>query len=129
MTGQVTATGRIDIDFPFRVDRRGRTADVGYDGHIRDLIELVLFTSPGERVMRPDFGCGLLDLVFEPNSPELAATLQLSIHAQLERWLGDVIQVEAVVVESNDNVLRVRVAYVVRATGDRRTETFEGRAA
>ncbi|MER5491466.1 GPW/gp25 family protein [Streptomyces sp. NPDC002454] len=122
-------TERIDIDVPFRVDRRGRTADVGYDGHVRDMIESVLFTSPGERVMRPDFGCGLMDLVFEPNSPELAATLQLAVHAQLERWLGDVIQIEAVVVESDDNVLRVRVAYVLRATGDRRTETFEGRTA
>ncbi|WP_340383602.1 GPW/gp25 family protein [Streptomyces sp. SS7] len=121
-------TERIDIDFPFRVDRRGRTADVGYDGHLADLIELVLFTGPGERVMRPDFGCGLLDLVFEPNSPELAATLQLAVHAQLERWLGDAIQIDAVVVESDDSVLRVRVAYVVRATGDRRTDTFEGRA-
>ncbi len=125
----MTSTGRIDIDFPFRVDQRGRTADVGYDGHIRDLIELVLFTSPGERVMRPDFGCGLLDLVFEPNSPELAATLQLAIHAQLERWLGDVIEIEAVLVESVDNLLRVHVAYRVRATGDRRTDVFEGRTA
>ncbi|MCM2387481.1 GPW/gp25 family protein [Streptomyces albipurpureus] len=122
-------TERSDIDFPFRVDRRGRTADVGYDGHIRDMIESVLFTSPGERVMRPDFGCGLVDLVFEPNSPELAATLQLAVHAQLERWLGDLIQIDAVVVESNDNVLRVQVAYLLKATGDRRTETFEGRAA
>jgi uncharacterized protein len=122
-------TERIDIDFPFRVDRRGRTADVGYDGHVRDMIESVLFTSPGERVMRPDYGCGLVDLVFEPNSPELAATLQLAVHAQLERWLGDVIRIDAVVVESDESVLRVRVAYVIGATGDRRTETFEGRAA
>jgi phage baseplate assembly protein W len=117
---------RVDIAFPFRVDRRGRTADVGYDDHVRDMIELLLFTSPGERVMRPDFGCGLLDLVFEPNSPELAATLQLSIQAALQRWLGDVIDIESLDVDSEDNVLRVQLTYVVRATGTRRSDMFEG---
>ncbi|HEU5161296.1 MAG TPA: GPW/gp25 family protein [Streptosporangiaceae bacterium] len=117
---------RTDIAFPFRVDRRGRTADTGYDDHVRDMIELLLFTSPGERVMRPDFGCGLLDLVFEPNSPELAATLQLSIQAALQRWLGDVIDIDSLAVESEDNVLRVRLTYVVRATGTRRSDVFEG---
>jgi len=126
------ATGqpaRTDIAFPFRPDRRGRTADVGYDDHVRDMIELLLFTSPGERVMRPDFGCGLLDLVFEPNSPELAATLQLSVQAALQRWLGDVIEVDELEVTSSDGVLRVRLAYLVRATGNSRVDVFQGRLA
>src|SRR5262249_5620163 len=71
--GAVTVIiARRDVAFPFAVDGRGRTADRGYDDHVRDMIELLLFTQPGERVMRPDFGCGLADLVFEPNSPELA---------------------------------------------------------
>ncbi|WP_307867720.1 GPW/gp25 family protein [Umezawaea beigongshangensis] len=118
-------TGRTDIAFPFRVDGRGRTADTGYDEHVRDMIEQLLFTSPGERVMRPDFGCGLLDLVFSPNSPEFAAALQLSIQASLQRWLSDVIDVEALEVVSEDSELRVRLVYVVRPTGTRRTDVFE----
>jgi phage baseplate assembly protein W len=117
---------RTDIDFPFRIDQRGRTADIDYAGHVRDMIKLLLFTNPGERVMRPDFGCGLFDLVFEPNSPELAATLQLTVHAQLERWLGDVIEVNALDITSQENVLTVRLRYLLRATGEQRTDIFEG---
>ncbi|WP_232784485.1 GPW/gp25 family protein, partial [Carbonactinospora thermoautotrophica] len=93
---------RTDIAFPFRIDRRGRTADAAYEDHVRDMIEQLLFTSPGERVMRPDFGCGLLDLVFAPNSPELASALQLSVQAALQRWLGDVIEVESLEVVSEE---------------------------
>ena len=116
---------RTDIAFPFRVDGRGRTADRGYDDHVRDMIEQLLFTSPGERVMRPDFGCGLLDLVFAPNSPEFASALQLSIQASLQRWLGDVIDIESLDVASDENALRVHLGYVVRPTGARRADTFE----
>jgi phage baseplate assembly protein W len=119
---------RTDIAFPFRIDSRGRTADTGYDDHVRDMIEMLLFTSPGERVMRPDFGCGLLDLVFEPNSPELAAALQLSLQASLQRWLGDVIDIQGLDVESTENLLRVYLAYTVRATGTERTDVFEADA-
>ena len=61
------------LDYPWSVDGRGRTAATDRDGHVRDLVEQVLFTSPGERVMRPDFGCGLLGMVFEPGGPEVAA--------------------------------------------------------
>ncbi|NGO13555.1 GPW/gp25 family protein [Streptomyces sp. HC44] len=124
-----SARPRSDIAFPFRADRRGRTAHAGRDEHVRDLIEQVLFTSPGERVMRPDFGCGLLDLVFAPNSPELTSTLELSVQASLQRWLGDLIDVEALDVVSEDNVVRVYLSYAVRATGTRRDDVFEGRAA
>ncbi|WP_327351813.1 GPW/gp25 family protein [Streptomyces sp. NBC_01304] len=119
---------RSDFAFPFRVDRRGRTAHADHDEHVRDLIEQLLFTSPGERVMRPDFGCGLLDLVFSPNSPELTSTLELSVQAALQRWLGDLIEVEALDMESDENVVRVFLAYAVRATGTRRDDVFEGRA-
>ncbi|HTU76783.1 MAG TPA: GPW/gp25 family protein [Trebonia sp.] len=115
-----------DIAFPFAVDRRGRTAEADYAPHVRQMIELLLFTAPGERVMRPDFGCGLLDLTFEPNSPELAATLQISIQGQLQRWLGDVITAVALDVTSEDDVLRITISYVVRATGGQATETFLG---
>ena len=116
-----------NIAFPFQIDTRGRTARSGHDRHVRDLIEQFLFTSPGERVMRPDFGCGLLDLVFAPNSPELVSALELSVHASLQRWLGDLIDIGALDVTSEDNVVRVQLTYVVRATATRYDEVFEGR--
>lgn len=119
-------TIRSDLAFPFRSDRRGRTAHARYDEHVRDLVEQLLFTSPGERLMRPDFGCGLLDLVFTPNSPELASAMELSVQASLERWLGELIDVESLDVVSEENVVRVRLRYVVRSTGNRRDEVFEG---
>lgn len=122
----MTTPARADIAFPFAVDGRGRTAEADYQAHVRDMIELLLFTAPGERVMRPDFGCGLLNLTFEPNSPELAATLQISIQAQLQRWLGDIITAVALDVTSTGDVLRVTISYVVRATGAQTTEIFTG---
>ncbi|MFJ8616178.1 GPW/gp25 family protein [Streptomyces clavifer] len=115
-----------DLAFPFRSDRRGRTAHAPYDEHVRDLVEQLLFTSPGERLMRPDFGCGLLDLVFTPNSPELASALELSVQASLQRWLGELIDVESLDVVSEENVVRVYLRYVVRSTGSLRDEVFEG---
>ncbi|GHA89682.1 MULTISPECIES: GPW/gp25 family protein [Streptomyces] len=119
-------TVRSDLAFPFRSDRRGRTAHAPYDEHVRDLVEQLLFTSPGERLMRPDFGCGLLDLVFTPNSPELASALELSVQASLQRWLGELIDVESLDVVSEENVVRVYLRYVVRSTGSLRDEVFEG---
>jgi uncharacterized protein len=99
------------LDYPYRIDPRGRTALAGRDDHLRDLIEQLLFTHPGERVNRPDFGSGLLQLVFAPASVELAAALQLTVQAALERWLGDRIAVDGVEVAAEDSTLRVRVRY------------------
>lgn len=115
----------MNIDYPFHFDSRGRTALTGEDDHIRDMIEQFLFTSPGERVNRPDFGSGLLGMVFEQNSLELAAALQHTIQAGLLRWLGDLIEVQSLEVTSEDSTLRVLVQYVVRRTGEGRAETFE----
>jgi phage baseplate assembly protein W len=115
----------MNIDFPFRFDRLGRTATTGYDDHIRDMIEQLLFTNAGERVNRPDFGSGLLQLVFAPASPELAAALQFTVQAALQNWLGDVIDVAALEVTSVDSTLKVVVQYVMRRTGESRVETFE----
>lgn len=111
-------------DFPYAVDGSGRTATTDDDGHVRDLIEQVLFTSPGERVMRPDFGSGLLGLVFEPGGAEVAATTQYLVQGALQHWLGDVIAVESVVVDAVDAALVVRVAYVVRRTQSAEVATF-----
>ncbi len=114
----------MNIDFPFHFDGRGRTAGTGDDDHIRDMIEQFLYTNPGERVNRPDFGSGLLQLVFAPNSPELASALQFTVQAGLQQWLGDLIEVQALEVTSEDAVLRILIQYMVRRTGERRTETF-----
>lgn len=104
----------MQIDFPYRFDDRGRTADTDAEDHVRDMIEQVLFTSPGERVNRPDFGCGLLQLLFAPTGPELATALQFTIQAALQRWLGDVIEPRGVSVAVEESAVRVTVQYVVR---------------
>ncbi|MDX3310063.1 GPW/gp25 family protein [Streptomyces sp. NPDC054884] len=116
----------MDVDFPYRPDACGRTARTGHADHVRDMVELVLFTSPGERVNRPDFGCSLLDLVFTGNSPELAATVQMTAQAALQRWLGDLLQVDSVTVTSEEATLRVAVAYTLTATGERHAVTVTG---
>lgn len=112
------------VAFPFRIDGRGRSAEVDTDTNIRQLIEQVLFTVPGERVNRPDFGTNLLTLVFGPNSPELAAATKTMVQGALQRWLGDLIVVETVDVESVDSTLRVIVRYLVRRTQDRVVAQF-----
>ncbi len=114
----------LDIDYPFHFDPRGRTAETDDDDHVRDMIEQLLFTNPGERVNRPDFGSGLLQMVFAPNSPELAAALQFTLQAALQRWLGDVINVGALEVSSDDATLTVDLSYTVLATGDTRRVSF-----
>ena len=101
------------LDFPFSFDGLGRTAATDRGDHIRDLIEQVLFTAPGERVMRPDFGSGLLALVFEPNSTTLAATTQMLVQGALQQHLSHLIAVQAVEVVNDDGALRVDVRYVV----------------
>jgi len=111
--------------FPFRIDHRGRTAAADPDQHARDLIEQLLFTSPGERVHRPDFGTGLRDLVFAPNSPELASATQLLVQGALQQGLAELIQVDAVEVESEESTLTVTVRYVVRRTQEPRVAQFE----
>lgn len=114
----------MNIDFPFHFDTLGRTGATDDADHVRDMIEQFLFTSPGERVNRPDFGSGLLGMVFEPNSPELAAALQFSIQAGLQRWLGDLIEVRKLEVTSRDASLTVEIAYMLRRTGEIRHETI-----
>lgn len=115
----------LNINFPFHYSDAGRTAVTNDEDHIRDMIEQLLFTSQGERVNRPDFGSGLMQLVFEPNSPELAATLQATMQAALQQWLGDVIEIQTLQVTSIDSTLRVVLQYKIKPTGEVRIETFE----
>ena len=112
------------VDFPLRFDGRGRTAETDDDGHVRDMIEQLLFTAPGERVNRPTFGSGVLQLVFAPNGDALAAAMRLSVQASLQEWLGDLIEVADVDVDNDDSTLRLTVRYVVRRTGETRTATM-----
>lgn len=112
------------LDYPYGFDTRGRTAGTTDNDHIRDMIEQVLFTAPGERVNRPTFGSGVLQLLFAPNSPELAATTQFLVQGALQQWLGDAIAIEDVSVESVDATLTVKVTYVIRTTQQRQTATF-----
>lgn len=117
----------MNIDFPFHFDGRGRTASTDDNDHICDMIEQFLFTNPGERVNRPDFGSGLLQMIFAPNSPEIAAALQYTVQAGLQRWLGDLIEVRDLQVASDDSTLRVGIQYVVRRTNEDRTAQFTRR--
>ena len=114
----------MDIDFPFRVDGRGRSATVGLDGHVRDMIEQLIFTNHGERVNRPDFGSGAMQLVFAPNSPELAATVQFTLQAALQMWLGDVIEVKDLTVTADDSRLVIDLSYLVKASGAAASASF-----
>lgn len=102
-----------DLDFPYHFSGLGRTATPDREDHIRDLIQQVLFTAPGERVMRPDFGAGLLSLVFEPNSTTLAAATQMLVQSALQLNLSHLIAVHSVDVRNDDAALRVDVTYSV----------------
>jgi phage baseplate assembly protein W len=113
------------LDHPYHFDGRGRTAATGAADHIRDLIEQVLFTSPGERVMRPDFGAGLLALVFEPNSTTMAATTQFLVQSGLQQHLSHLIAVNAVTVEAPGATLQVTVQYTVLADGTSHVTSFD----
>lgn len=114
----------MQIDYPYHVDGRGRIAATHDEDHIRDLIEQVLFTTPGERANRPTFGCGLLQLVFAPNSDVLAAATQFTVQGALQQWLGDLIVVQSVDVAAVDAALTVQVQYMLRRSRRLRTTTF-----
>lgn len=118
----------MQIDHPFHIDGRGRTAITGHDDHIRDLIEQLLFTAPGERVNRPDFGSGLSQLVFAHSGDEAATAAQFLVQGSLQQWLGELIQVEDVQVESEESTLRVTVQYIDRLDDQLRTARFSREA-
>jgi phage baseplate assembly protein W len=115
----------VKVRFPYAIDGRGRSAESSDEAYVRGLIEQVLFTTPGERVMRPDFGSGVMQLVFAPNSQELAATTQMLVRGALQQWLGELISVEDVSIEAVDSTLRVTVQYLLVRTQARRTASFE----
>jgi phage baseplate assembly protein W len=113
------------IASPYHFDQYGRTAESSGEDYIHALIEQVLFTSPGERVNRPDFGSGIMQLVFARNNEAVAATVQMTVQAALQKWLGSLIQVNKIEVANEDSRLIVAVNYTVRALQETRTGLFE----
>lgn len=116
---------QVQMDFPFHFDSRGATASTSYADHVRDMIEQLIFTTPEERVNRPDFGSGILQLIFAPNSPELAATVQFTLQAAVQRWLGEVVEIRGLEVRATDSTLSIDMRYLLRRTGEEQTTTFE----
>lgn len=114
----------MNLHYPYRYSPLGLTAETGDASHVRDLIEQVLFTVPGERVMLPDFGSGVNQLVFAPNSPELAATTQMLVQAALQQWLSEWIAVQEVKVEADEATLAITVQYSILSSGESQVETF-----
>lgn len=113
------------LGYPFRMDSGGRTATAAPGDHIRHLIEQVLFTAPGERVNRPDFGANVRRFVYEGGGPEVMAASQFLVQGELQRWLGELLDIEAVVVDAQDAMLNITVRYVVRATQEVQEAQFQ----
>jgi phage baseplate assembly protein W len=113
----------MNVNFPFSFDGRGRTSDPLAD-YIRQLVEQVLFTSPGERVNLPDFGSGLLQLTFAPNSMEMAAATQFAVQGALQKWLRGLVKVQSVVASAVESTLTVQVTYTPLSTGVSQVQTY-----
>jgi uncharacterized protein len=117
----------MNVAAPIQFDPSGRTSLADDDAHILQMIEMLLFTAPGERVNRPDFGCRILQLIFAGNSPELAEAVKFSVQADLQRWLGDLIELRSLQASSEDSTIRLSVQYLVRLTGEvREVQMFRG---
>lgn len=114
----------MNLKYPYGFDTSGHTAQTDLPGHIRDMIEQILLTSPGERVNRPTFGCGVAQLVFAPNSDALAAAQQQMIQASLQQWLSDLIRVNAVDVEAQDSALLITISYTIIQSQQQQTQQF-----
>ena len=114
----------LNIAFPYQFDGRGRTAEAGIADYVTQLVERTLFTSPGERVNLPDFGSGLLQLPFAPNSMEMAAATQFAVQGALQKWLGGYLKVQSVTASAQELVLNVTVSYVLLATDVTQVQTF-----
>ncbi len=114
----------MQIDYPFHVSGSKTTATTTEEDHVRDLIEQVLFTAPGERVNRPEFGCNLMQIVFSPNSAELGAATQFLVQGALLQWLGSLIQLQQVSMASEDSTLHITIEYVLKQSQESRTVEF-----
>jgi phage baseplate assembly protein W len=114
----------MQIEYPLTIRREGQIAAADEDAHILQMIKQVLFTNPGERVNRPDFGCGLYGMLFEAMSNEMISVTQALVRGNLVKWLGDLIQIEQLTVEAQDSTLSVGITYVVLRSRQRHSATF-----
>jgi len=114
----------MNLNFPYQFDGRGRTAEAGLSDYVKQMVEQVLFTAPGERVNLPDFGSGLLQLPFAPNSMELAAATQFAVQGALQRWLGNYVKVQSVTATAEEAVLNVTVKYSLTGSETTQVQTF-----
>ena len=112
------------LDYPLDLDSKGRIATTNYDDHVKDMIYQVLFTAPGERVNRPDFGCGLMEMVFMPNSDILATATQFLVQGSLQHWLGDVIKIQSLTVTAEDEKMVVDIEYIRLDNGQIKQDRF-----
>jgi phage baseplate assembly protein W len=110
--------------FPFQIGSLGFPRTANRSVAARQQIEQLLFTLPGERVNRPDFGCGVQRLVFSGASPESAAASEYVITIALQRFLADVMTLEAVRVTVDEVTLAIDILYTLVATGDEQAATF-----
>lgn len=118
---------RKGLRYPLAIDAGAGTvvAERDYASHIDQLVRQVLLTSPGERVNRPDFGCGLRRMVFAPTSMATAELLRVMVFESLTKWLGDLIRIDTVDVRMVDSTLTVDIAYLIYARGEKRYLTME----
>jgi len=112
------------IAYPLRITQEGLVATAHTKQHIEQLIEQLLFTTPGERVNRPDFGTAISQLVFSPGNEELVAATQFLVQGALQQWLGSMIQVQAVRVVSVENTLTVTITYIIKRTQELQIAQF-----
>jgi phage baseplate assembly protein W len=114
----------MNVNFPYEFDGRGRTAEAAIGDYVSQMVEQVLFTSPGERVNLPDFGSGLLQLPFALNSIEMAAATQFAVQGALQKWLGNYIKVQSVQATVQEATLTVTVTYLLRSTDVTQVQTY-----
>lgn len=115
------------IDYPFAIDGGlGQLAlQTDYAEHVEQLMKQLLFTNPGERINRPDFGCGIRRMVFAPNSQQSASLAQVTIYQALEKWLSTVIKVDGVEVAAQDEILSIKIKYLLKVRREQRYLNIE----
>jgi len=115
------------ILYPFAIDNGfGVLAEEkNYAEHVEQMMKQVLFTNPGERVNRPDFGCGIPRMVFAPNSEVSANLTQVMIRQSLEKWLGTLIELIDVKATNNEEKLEIQIIYLLKARQERRYLNIE----
>lgn len=114
------------LSFPVRTDATGSVALVDGDREIVESIRLILATAPGERPMRPEFGCAIHDLVFAPADSTTAGQIAYEVRQSLERWEPRIDLTDVVVdfAEAGNGILLIDIRYTLRNANDPRNLVF-----